>query len=335
MLTARENFEEIRKTDGKPERFVKQYEPFAVKFHPQYRHRNNPKPGEENVINNWGVTVSWGKGQPGAFPVHKPGLVVCPDVENWKNTVKAPSLVYPESEWDECLADCETVDRKEQYLAPFIAPGVFEQCHYLMEISNCLMSFYESPDEMHELIKYITEWEVEVADLLCEHMHPDAILHHDDWGSQTSTFMAPDMFAEFFLEPYKLIYGRYKENGVECIVHHSDSYAETLVPYMIEMGIDVWQGVMRTNDIKKCIEQYGDKITFMGAVDSATVDYEGWTEDVIRQRVREACDAYGPMHFIPCQSQGLHFSTFPGVYDCINDMIDEYSPIYFKEHGLA
>ena len=31
--------------------------------------------------------------------------------------------------------------------------------------------------------------------------------------------------------------------GVDVIVHHSDSYAATLVPYMIEMGIDVWQGV--------------------------------------------------------------------------------------------
>ena len=54
------------------------------------------------------------------------------------------------------------------------------------------------------------------------------------------------MFEEFLLPAYKDIYGCYKENGVELIVHHSDSYAATLVPYMIEMGIDIWQGVMTT-----------------------------------------------------------------------------------------
>ena len=32
------------------------------------------------------------------------------------------------------------------------------------------------------------------------------------------------------------------------LVHHSDSYAATLVPSMIEMGIDVWQGCMETNN---------------------------------------------------------------------------------------
>ena len=337
MLTPKQNFNEMRKSDGKPERFVKQYEPFKVFFHPQYRHRNNPKPGELNVVNNWGVTVSWAKGQPGAFPVHTKDLIVLKDIENWKDYVHAPDVfAYPEEEWEACLAETEKVNRDEYYVTPFVAPGVFEMCHYLMEISNALMALYEYPDEMEELIKYITDWEIQVADVICDHLHPDALLHHDDWGTQISTFMRPDMFEEFFLEPYKTIYGYYKnDKGVECIVHHSDSYAETLVPYMIEMGIDVWQGVMNTNNLEKMIAEYGDKITFMGCVDSATVDFEGWTEDVIREKVRAACDRGGAHHFIPCQSQGLDRSTFPGVYECIDKMIDEYSPIYWKEHGLA
>jgi hypothetical protein len=28
----------------------------------------------------------------------------------------------------------------------------------------------------------------------------EAILHHDDWGSQISSFISPDMFEEFFVE---------------------------------------------------------------------------------------------------------------------------------------
>ena len=37
-------------------------------------------------------------------------------------------------------------------------------------------------------------------------------------------FLSPEMFREFFVPAYKKIYGFWKENGVELIVHHSDSY---------------------------------------------------------------------------------------------------------------
>ena len=126
----------------------------------------------------------------------------------------------------------------------FVAPGLFEQTHHLCEISNALVYYITNPDEMHDLIKYLTEWELELAEGICSNLHPDALFHHDDWGGLDSTFMSPAMFDEFLLEPYKEIYGYYHSHGVELVIHHSDSYAATLVPSMIEMGIDVWQGCM-------------------------------------------------------------------------------------------
>ena len=118
---------------------------------------------------------------------------------------------------------------------------------------------------------------------------------------------------------------------MELIIHHSDSYAATLVPYMIEMGIDIWQGVMKSNDISQLIKQYGGQISFMGGIDSAEVDYEGWSRDVVAQKVREACETYGKdkKFFIPNASQGLPASTFPGVYDAISEEIDKMSKEMF------
>ena len=136
---------------------------------------------------------------------------------------------------------------------------------------NALINFYEEPEYTQELIDYLTEWELEYAEKICKYLKPDAIFHHDDWGSQTSTFISPDMFEEFILPSYKKIYGYYKSHGVELIVHHSDSYAATLVPYMIDMGIDIWQGTMSSNNIPELIQKYGDQITIMGGIDSASV----------------------------------------------------------------
>lgn len=197
-------------------------------------------------------------------------------------------------------------------------------------IQECLVNFYDEPEAMHELIDYLTEWELAYAEEICRHYHPDALFHHDDWGSQTSTFLSPEMFEEFYYPAYKKVYGYYKEHGVQVIVHHSDSYAATLVPMMIDMGIDIWQGVMNTNNIPELIPKYGGQITFMGGIDSAAVDHPGWTREDAKREVEKACRICGTRYFIPCLSQGGPFSTFPGVYQAVSEEIDIQSRKYFK-----
>ena len=191
------------------------------------------------------------------------------------------------------------------------------------------MAFYENPDEMHELIDCITEFELDYARELCKYIKPDAMFHHDDWGGLDSTFMSPAMLDDFLLEPYKEIYGYYRSHGVELIIHHSDSFAATLVPDMIDLGIDIWQGVMTTNNIPELIKQYGGKISFMGGIDSASVDFDGWTQDVVAKEVERACAECGKLYFIPNASQGLPVSTFPGVYEALDVEIDKCSKKFF------
>lgn len=105
-------------------------------------------------------------------------------------------------------------------------------------------------------------------------------------------------------------------------MHHADCYAAELVPYMIEMGIDIWQGPLSTNNLPKLIEQYGDQITFMGGIDSGIVDREDWTDEHIYQVVKGMCDACGMKSFIPCSTVGRDASTYPGVYEAVDRAID-------------
>ncbi len=330
MLTKRQNMFETMKVDGHPDRFVNGYEALGLVFGSPFGKRNpNPKPGELNVVNAWGVTKSWPEGTPGAFPVHTPDKIVIKDIEEWQKYVKVPRVVYDAEEWEPFLEAYEKVDKTEKFACSYFAPGVFEQCHYLLEIQNCLMAFYEYPDEMHELIDMITQFELDYAAELCKYMKPEGLFHHDDWGSQISTFLSPEMFREFIKPAYMKIYHYYKEHGVQLIVHHSDSYAATLVPDMIDMGIDVWQGVMNTNNIPELIKKYGPQITFMGGIDSGTIDYPGWTQEAVAREVRKACESCGKLYFIPCASQGLPISTYPGVQEAMTVEIDKMSKEMF------
>ena len=98
---------------------------------------------------------------------------------------------------------------------------------------------------------------------------------------------------------------------------------------MIEMGIDIWQGVMTTNNVPELIKQYGGKITFMGDIDSGVIDFPGWTRENIAEKVETACRRCGKLYFIPGASQGLNISSFPGVYEATDEEIDRMTKEMF------
>ena len=328
MLTAKQNLLECIK-GGNPDRFVNQYEFVKLLFNPAMLHSPMPEKGGPEVKNSWGVTYSFPENVPAGFPVHTPDKIVIQDIEEWQKYVKAPSLDFADEEWDMLKTQYDAVDGTKSLKASFIAPGLFEQCHHLGEITNTLVNLLEYPDEMHDLIKYLTEYELQLAEKICDKLHPDTIFHHDDWGGQNSTFMSTSMFEEFFVEPYKQIYGYYHDHGVDLVIHHSDSYAANLVPSMIEMGIDIWQGCFSTNNLPELIKKYGGKISFMGGIENCLVDYDGWSREAIRKVVDKTLAECGNKYFIPCIAQGGPGSVFPGVYKVLGEEIDKYNAEHF------
>ena len=82
MLTPKQNMLEVIK-GGNPDRFVNQYEAVQLLFHPFMFTNPLLQPGQENVVNAWGVTNTFPKGVPGSFPVHTPDKIVVKDIEDW------------------------------------------------------------------------------------------------------------------------------------------------------------------------------------------------------------------------------------------------------------
>ena len=330
MLTIRQNLlETIR--GGKPDRFVNQYEftSWLLGLDPISRNNPTPAPGGEDVVNAWGVTVCWKAGQPGMFPVHDAAHKLVKDVTKWKDVVKMPRTDYPESDWQDYKNGAAAIDRTQVFATAVYFTGVFEQLHYLMGMDDCLVNFYEEPEAMHELVDYVTEYELKVAEALCKYGKPDALFHHDDWGSQNSSFISPEMFDEFILPAYKKIYGYYKTHGVELIVHHSDSYAANLVPEMIEMGVDIFQGCITSNNVPELVKKYGGKISFMGDLNNGVLDKAGWTKEEVRKEVERTCRSNGKFYFIPNLTMGGPGNTFPGVYMEVTKEIDRMSQEMF------
>lgn len=329
-MTPRENLLELLKPDGRPDRLLKQYEPFKMAMGNPVNAfvRGVRSPGMAPLRDRWGTTIIWPEDSPGAIPHITAENKPVPDVTRWRDFVKVPDLIAgcsADEVWEPYLEAQSAIDR-ERYLVTAMAPtGVFERMHFLMGFEDTLVNLMLEPEAMHELAEAIGEYRLKGFKLLVEHSHPDVILSHDDWGTKTSLFMQPEVWREFIKPQYVKIYDYLHDSGV-IILHHSDSFCEPIVEDMVDLHIDIWQGVLPQNDIAAIQRRLDGRMALMGGIDAGIVDRSDSTEEEIRAEVRRACLEYAPGgHFIPCITYGAPGTINPEADIIINDEIERCS----------
>ena len=327
-ITSREKLTNMM--TGKPETtLMVEWEAFELVINDPVNQflRAHRKEGETSV-DLFGTTFHWPMGQVSATPYITKDNKAIPDVAKWRETLKVPDLrAGIDNDWSAALELKAKIDAEGQrFSMAFMATGVFEQLHFLMGFEDTLMNLIRRPNQIMELCEIIGEYRLTFAKLLVENLKPAVILSHDDWGTKTQLFMRPEAFRKFIKPQYMKLYGYLKDNGV-IVMHHSDSFAETLVPDMIDMGVDIWQGALPENDIPSILKNYGRDIIIMGGIDASIVDRVDSTEEEIRTEVRRACRDYGPLgHYIPAMTYGGPDSyLFPHAQKFVEDEIRRYN----------
>ncbi len=142
--------------------------------------------------------------------------------------------------------------------------GIFEQCHFLMGFEPTLTNLYEHPDEMHELIEYITEYRLRYVKNAHRQFAAGRHILTRRLGHEGCAVHEAGYVARVFQEPYRRFYGYIRSRG--CIaVHHADSYLVPIVDDMAEIGIQVWQGTLPENDIP-ALQRHLKKLVLMGGM---------------------------------------------------------------------
>ncbi|NLL46816.1 MAG: uroporphyrinogen decarboxylase (URO-D) [Clostridiales bacterium] len=334
MLTPKQNFLETIKKGGKPDRIVKQYEG-------TYFFRGDPvnsfvrgvrSPGMAPMKDLWGTTIIWPEGVIAAMPHVTEESKVIKDITTWRDFVKVPDLIAncsADELWEPSLKQLENVNRDEVLVMAFAPTGIFERLHFLMGFEDTLVNFMLEPEAMKDLCDAIGEYRYRGMKLQVDHIKPDILLSHDDWGNKTNLFMQPDIWREFIKPGYQKAYDYVHEQGV-IIMHHADSYMEQIVEDMVDLHIDIWQGVLPQNDIVKIQKQLDGRMALMGGIDAAIVDREDATEEEIRTETRRVLETYCPNgNFIPSITYGLGGTLYPQADEFINDEIDKYNKEVF------
>ena len=213
------------------------------------------------------------------------------DITEWKEKVKFPKfskfvlrMIF------KGMMKGMAVDRKEHVVSCLMLSGAFERMNQMIGFENALCAFYEEPEATKEFLNAMCEYKLKCIELAHKVLKPDVIHMHDDWGTNDNMFFSPEIWREFIKPLEKRYADKIHELGM-IYMHHSCGYITQIIPDLVEIGVDCINPMMVKNDIDSIMEQYGDKITVMGGVDSQTMEILATPEDT-KRIVREAMDKY-------------------------------------------
>ncbi len=273
-----------------------------------------------SYVDLWGATWRHLPTDPGAIPMVTRENKVIKDVTRWRDTVKFPDV--DNLDWSAAFGMLSAVDRETTLVMIPSFYGPFERAHALMPFEDVLCAMQEEPEAIYELFGALTDWKIKAVGLVIDKLRPDIIHSHDDWGSLTGLFFSPKVFRDLLKPHYSRLYGYIKSRGV-LVQHHADCYCQGLERDMVDMGIDMWQGVVPTNDIPLIKKNTQGRLLLLGGIDQTVIDRADATEHAIRAEVRRAIDTYAPGGaFLPCIASVLCIN--PGVNEIVIDECNKY-----------
>jgi len=168
----------------------------------------------------------------------------------------------------------------------------FERLQHLRGTQNLLVDLGYGTAEMRKLLEMIHEIFIGEMELLAA-TDIDGVHFNDDWGSQTSLLISPEMWRDLF-KPLYADYCRILHDAGKFIFFHSDGMIESIYDDLLELGIHAVNSQLFCMDIERLGEKYKGRITFWGEIDRQHILPFG-TEEEVRDAVRRVRKAlYSP-----------------------------------------
>lgn len=169
---------------------------------------------------------------------------------------------------------CKNTD-KFVFAAP--CPRPFEQLQFIRGTEELYMDLMDMPDKMKSFLK---DMHVFYCQLLEEWAKTDvdALRFMDDWGSQNSLLINPQMWREIFKPMYQDYINIAKKYGKKIFMH-SDGNTLQIIPDLIEMGLDALNAQIFCIGVEN-LAPFAGKLTFWGEIDRQHLLVEGTTEDI-------------------------------------------------------
>lgn len=250
------------------------------------------------------------------------------DVTRWKEVIKFPDLEA--IDWEQAAkSDCDGFDRENKAVWIPVRVGLFERIQTFLGFEETLIAFYEEPESIKELIDAYTEYRIKVLDKIITYYNPDIVSIHDDYGTQLSLMMAPDMWREFFKENLKRLVDYVHSRG-KLFILHSCGKVDDLIGDFVELKIDAWDSVQFCCDLNAIYEKYGKQISF-----TTSMNLQKLTDCSIREAkemVRDTIKRLGKYGNVVPRDDGPKVPK--ETLEAIRDEIKSYGKVYYINNPI-
>ena len=219
------------------------------------------------------------------------GEVKDPLVKTWD---QLDSVRLPEERLDVDVDQVNAFCRDtEQFVLSGCEARPFERLQFMRGTENVFIDLGEQRDELFTLLNRIHQLYLRELEIWAK-TDVDALFFQDDWGAQQNLLISPRMWRKIFKPFYKDYVDLAHSHGKYAFMH-SDGQIETILPDLIEIGLDAINSQLFCMDIERLGEQFAGKITFWGEIDRQQILPLGTVEDVTHavHRVKNALYSNG------------------------------------------
>lgn len=251
------------------------------------KERSTPPMGG-NGVDFWGNEWIEAKNEYNTYyDIHKPGLANAGSIE------EVMDYEWPSLDWWDYSAIPKAIEahsKKGERAIMFFAGGSFETPWYIRGFEQFLMDLYIAPEITDAICQKVTEYYKARAMRVLEAADGkiDIIGSGGDIGGEEGMILKPELWRER-IKPYsKQLIRTFKDMGLGTFYHSCGSLVPAIND-LIEIGLDVLEPIQVTAkgmQPEPLFEEFGDRISFHGAIDEVHLLPHATPDEVYKETQR-------------------------------------------------
>jgi uroporphyrinogen decarboxylase len=209
-----------------------------------------------------------------------------------------PDLSHP-SRFAGLREKAQAIHARGQAVVALSGISPFEFSYMLRGMDRWFLDLGGDHDFVHALMRKLTDLMRSATERLLEEAgeYIDVLITGDDLGSQNAPFISTAMYRRLIKPYHAELFSAIKARSKAKIFYHSDGNIYPLLNDLIEIGIDVLNPVHVSakdmGDTARLKREFGDRLSFCGAIDTQSVLPHG-TPDEVRREVRRRIKDLAP-----------------------------------------
>jgi len=149
--------------------------------------------------------------------------------------------------------------------------GCFDFARFMRGSEQFFLDLVLEPEKAEILLDKVNDFAIAFLEKCMNHADGlvDGVFCGDDFGTQRGLIISPEMWRQYIKPRYKKLVSAVKDHGLTYF-HYTCGGVRPIISDMIEIGFDVLnpiQPLAAGMDCKELGMEFGDKLTFHGAID--------------------------------------------------------------------